>query len=446
MRTSEKAAAELIRAAFGEKYQIDASAAPLSGGMSDIWPLKNQKICKITLLDTLVGQRGEVALEPCREMMVREVFLLNKLKNCQNIVLLFDYAFLRNKSKVLSSEADCALMIEEKLQTLESCFRNRPVDEALLHKLAAEIMTALKQMHSLQPPCNHRDVKKGNILWRPDPGVFVLADLGASRQAGSEHGTAFCPDKNGIYPPEQTHPSAVLGRQRMPASADLYMLSKTILLIADDYRVSLSDRFGTFLRSLAVDDLRKRPYQSAAEALAALSCLDHEASARNTAAAKDRIRELVSAGRNDCYQTPFSLLQELNDPRSQPLAVYLCLLQNKEPRPFSITSPQAQLVAALEQMLGTKACSLDRMQSQMLSIAKNARQPITKGAALYYAGRAAFYQNRKDKAVSLFQEAEKYGFRAARLALSKLYGQNISPQEYTAARRVLMVDALFPYN
>ncbi len=153
------------------------------------------------------------------------------------------------------------------------------VDEAKAKRIAVQVLTILKYLHSLMPPVIHRDIKPQNIILRRDGRIF-LVDFGAVqdvyRYTVSRGGTFV--GTLGFMPPEQLRGKVV------PAS-DLYSLGATLLFLLTkkwpdelpqrrmkiDFRsqVNISHQFADWLEKI-LEPLVEDRFISATEALAAL--------------------------------------------------------------------------------------------------------------------------------------------------------------------------------
>ena len=152
-------------------------------------------------------------------------------------------------------------------------------NEALVRRIAKQILEILVYLHELTPPVIHRDIKPQNIIWNTDGQVF-LVDFGAVQDTyyntfmrGSTVVGTY-----GYMAPEQFRGQAV-------PTTDLYGLGATLLFLlthrspADlptdrlkiDFRshVQISQEFADWLEKMLEPDVEDR-FGSAKEALAML--------------------------------------------------------------------------------------------------------------------------------------------------------------------------------
>jgi hypothetical protein len=98
-----------------------------------------------------------------------------------------------------------------------------PMPEEMVLRWAREVLSALKYLHTQDPPIIHRDIKPGNIKITPE-GRAVLVDFGLAKFYDALKSTtvgakAFTP---GFAPPEQ------YGQGRTNERTDIYSLGATI--------------------------------------------------------------------------------------------------------------------------------------------------------------------------------------------------------------------------
>jgi serine/threonine protein kinase len=107
-------------------------------------------------------------------------------------------------------------------ESLADRLKRGPMGEAEAKDLARQVLTILRDLHQLDPPVIHRDVKPSNLLLRPD-GRVALVDFGAARDLVK--GATFNATLVGTFgymPLEQ------LGGTVDPSS-DLYALGATLV-------------------------------------------------------------------------------------------------------------------------------------------------------------------------------------------------------------------------
>jgi hypothetical protein len=165
-------------------------------------------------------------------------------------------------------------------QSLEALVRQgRRTDEAMVRRIAQQILSILVYLQKLNPPIIHRDIKPQNIIWREN-GSLSLVDFGAVRDTyystlmrGSTVVGTY-----GYMAPEQFR------GQSVPAT-DLYGLGATLLFLLThrspaelpqqglhlDFRdrLQVSEHLTTWLEKLLEPDASDR-FESAQAALDAL--------------------------------------------------------------------------------------------------------------------------------------------------------------------------------
>jgi len=61
---------------------------------------------------------------------------------------------------------ETCILVEEFINgtTLEYVLSERSLDDAAIHHIMQQLLSAVEHLHSLQPPVIHRDIKPGNIM------------------------------------------------------------------------------------------------------------------------------------------------------------------------------------------------------------------------------------------------------------------------------------------
>lgn len=150
--------------------------------------------------------------------------------------------------------------------------------ETEVRDIARQVLLVLADLHAMQPPLLHRDLKPGNIIVDSARRVH-LVDFGAARRSGNEQTGSTVVGTYGFMSPEQLRGSAT-------AASDLYGLGATLVFLL--YRVTpaelpqkrlrvelpkspaISAELGAFLRRL-LEPAPEDRYRNAREALAGLS-------------------------------------------------------------------------------------------------------------------------------------------------------------------------------
>lgn len=439
---SEKTSARMLKAAFPQ-WHIKAYIG--HGGMSDVWrvasPGQPDAILKVTDIHTLSSQRPGY-LDQCRRIAVREALLLDKLRSNRRIVNLLDYALATDTGQITNrptSSVRYVLILEEELVPLRTRLDSAVVDEALLCRLMSDLCRGLEGIHSFR--CCHRDLRLGNIYYRPQDQLFVIADLGVTSMENTGTGTAFRSDSIGSQAPELCHPSLLNGRRGSPPfSSDLYSLGKLVEFLSRTYHVHLSPQLRQLTADLTVYDWKKRPYQSAAqlqETLARLDCKTTQtpASLRNQVLHAIRQKNLPKACR----------LLEGQDPSWQPLYQYLRLLQGQTVDLLPETLAGSALVNILSHAAQSGAVPQPALLQQA---AETASSELLRGACLYYAGWYALQYSRltpgsqsmEHSAIRLLKQARDCQFSPAALALQA----DCNPIHHKNARHLYTAIALVP--
>jgi serine/threonine protein kinase len=97
--------------------------------------------------------------------------------------------------------------------------------EAVIKKIAEQVLEVLIYLHELQPPVIHRDIKPQNIILQPNNKI-ALVDFGAVQDTyrNTQMGGSTVVGTYGYMPPEQFRGKSV-------AATDLYALGATILFL-----------------------------------------------------------------------------------------------------------------------------------------------------------------------------------------------------------------------
>lgn len=189
---------------------------------------------------------------------------------------LVGYALATNEGQITSRwnpTVRYVLIVEEELVPLRRYLEDALVNEALLRQLMGDLCRGLDGIHSFR--CCHRDLRIGNIYYRPQDHFFVIADLGVTSMENTGTGTTFRPDSIGSLAPELYNPSLLKGwRGSPPFSSDLYSLGKLVEFLSRTYHVHLSNQLRQLTADLTVYNWKKRPYQSATQLQKTLSNLD----------------------------------------------------------------------------------------------------------------------------------------------------------------------------
>ncbi|MBW4439897.1 MAG: serine/threonine protein kinase [Plectolyngbya sp. WJT66-NPBG17] len=147
--------------------------------------------------------------------------------------------------------------------------------EEEVRKIAIEILTILRDLHSLNPAVLHRDIKPSNLILGADQQIY-LVDFGAVQDRASVEGATFTVvGTYGYTPIEQFGGRAV-------ASSDLYALGATLIHLLTGAspadlpqrylriqwrdRVTLSPALADWIDQLSHPDLEQR-FQSAIQAM-----------------------------------------------------------------------------------------------------------------------------------------------------------------------------------
>ncbi len=155
--------------------------------------------------------------------------------------------------------------------------------ESEVRKIAIEVLTILRDLHSLNPAVLHRDIKPSNLILGADQQIY-LVDFGAVQDRASIEGATFTVvGTYGYTPIEQFGGRAV-------ASSDLYALGATLIHLLTGAspadlpqrqlriqwrdRVTLSPTLADWIDQLSHPDLEQR-FQSATQAIERLNLSDN---------------------------------------------------------------------------------------------------------------------------------------------------------------------------
>lgn len=439
---SEKTVARMFKAAFPQ-WHIKTYVG--HGGMSDVWrvasPGQPDAILKVTDIHTLSNQRRGY-LDECRRIAVREAILLDRLRPNRWIVNLVGYALATNEGQITNRRNPTVryvLIVEEELVPLRRYLEDAVVNEALLRQLMGDLCRGLDGIHSFR--CCHRDLRIGNIYYRPQDHFFVIADLGVTSMENTGTGTTFRPDSIRSLAPELYNPSLLKGwRGSPPFSSDLYSLGKLVEFLSRTYHVHLSSQLRQLTADLTVYDWKKRPYQSAAQLQKTLSNLDGK-----TGQAPALLRDQVLHAIRQKNLSRACRLLEGQGQSWQPLYQYLRLLQGQ---PVDLL-PETLAGSALVNILSYATQSGTVPQPALLQqAAETSSSELLRGACLYYAGWYALQYSRltpgsqsmEHSAIRLLQQASACQFSPAFLALQA----GCDPIQHKNARHLYTAIALLP--
>ncbi|MEW6281407.1 MAG: ATPase, T2SS/T4P/T4SS family, partial [Candidatus Eremiobacterota bacterium] len=162
----------------------------------------------------------EGATEEARQQLLREGRLLARLQH-------------RNLPRILEVMEDQGrvVLVGEELagRTLAAYVAEvGPVDDRLLRRWLAQLLSVLDFLHTRTPPIVHRDLRPDTILLTPH-GVLKLGDFGLARlfEAGEEAHTAF----RSVGSPHYAAPEQLLQAPSHPGN-DLYSVGALLLFLA----------------------------------------------------------------------------------------------------------------------------------------------------------------------------------------------------------------------
>ena len=133
--------------------------------------------CVVKVL-TLLGE-GE-ALARQRAEVQREIAALERLRNCETVVTLYDTAWYPLREAGQAAGWDVLLRMERLTCVAELLREGEVLPVAEVYRLARDIAAALAAAHRLE--LLHRDVKPAN-LYRTQDGRYQLGDFGVARRS-----------------------------------------------------------------------------------------------------------------------------------------------------------------------------------------------------------------------------------------------------------------------
>lgn len=133
--------------------------------------------CVVKVL-TLLGE-GE-ALARQRAEVQREIAALERLRNCETVVTLYDTAWYPLREAEQAAGWDVLLRMERLTCVAELLREGEVLPVAEVYRLARDIAAALAAAHRLE--LLHRDVKPAN-LYRTQDGRYQLGDFGVARRS-----------------------------------------------------------------------------------------------------------------------------------------------------------------------------------------------------------------------------------------------------------------------
>ncbi len=173
--------------AFSQVYRMEAVN---ESGQTELSALKVELIwAEDRLSDEAARKRF---LEKKKDMAINEIFILKKLRECENIVELKDVKV----KKVQKEGAIYGYIIFIRMEYLESVsdlMRKKKFDdsEANIKKLAIDIGAGLSRLHAMG--IIHRDIKPGNLFYSSQKQVYKLGDFNISKKPETAHTYAGTP-------------------------------------------------------------------------------------------------------------------------------------------------------------------------------------------------------------------------------------------------------------
>ena len=185
-----------------------------------------------------VSEEGTAALPAeIRNGLLREVRILQKLRDNPHIVWVEDSAVLKSESRRF-----CWLLIlMEKLTSLGEYISRGQITEELIVKLGSHICRALEACEELS--ILHRDIKPSNILVDGE-GNFLLADFGQSRMLERSVSRLSVQGTDSFMSPE------VSEHKRYDHRADIYSLGLVLYVFLNHRMLPFMD--DKSIRELAI--------------------------------------------------------------------------------------------------------------------------------------------------------------------------------------------------
>eukprot|EP00803_Ostreobium_quekettii_P003254 evm.model.scf_876.3 EVM.evm.TU.scf_876.3 scf_876:14273-18197(-) len=153
-------------------YRLKVEAHLGEGGFASIYRVKDLASGELFALKHLrLGSKETV------EMVRHEAKVMNRLKGHPNVLRLISVAF----GGEAGAETDAYMLLDLCPDNLFRYLQRKDfkVTDARLLEIFGAVCSAVAEMHSLEPPLTHRDVKVENVLRRPN-NEWVLCDFGSS--------------------------------------------------------------------------------------------------------------------------------------------------------------------------------------------------------------------------------------------------------------------------
>jgi serine/threonine protein kinase len=203
------------------KYRIDQPLA--TGGFGVVYKATN------TATGESVAVKEMIAADPKefnlrRTFFRREAEILRALQHVPIVPRLYDFI----------EDGSAAYLVLEfipgsNLLTLLDRPGTKPFPVAQVAAWGAKICEALAQMHRMQPPLIHRDMKPENVMLLPDGATVRLIDFGTAREMG-QGSKARGVAKTKVYTEGYAPPEQIIGKPE-PRS-DLFALAGTLYHLA----------------------------------------------------------------------------------------------------------------------------------------------------------------------------------------------------------------------
>jgi len=121
-------------------------------------------------------------------------------------------------------------------ETLSQSDKDRTFTEEEVIRIGVQLCDQLMELHSMEPPVIHRDIKPQNVVIRPD-GTAVLIDFGIARVRTEKETDTVAFGTQGFAPPEQ------YGFSQTDARSDIYSLGVLMYwLLHREIKVSRGSR------------------------------------------------------------------------------------------------------------------------------------------------------------------------------------------------------------